>query len=58
MSADIINDVLNVLRAGNYMMLYNFSAFTSASWEGYFVLICVALVLIFTGLPGNLAFEQ
>ena len=49
MSTDLINDVLNVLRAGNYKMLYNYDAFTSASWGGYLVLACIALVLIFSG---------
>ena len=49
MSADIIGDVLNVLKAGNYMMLYNFGAFTSASVGGYTVLACIASFLIFTG---------
>ena len=48
-SVDIINDVLNVLRSGNYKMLYNFGAFTSASWSGYFFLSCIVLFLIFTG---------
>ena len=49
MSADLINDVLNVLKAGNYKMLFNFGAFTTASWGGYLVLACVAYLLLFTG---------
>ena len=49
MSTDLINDVLNVLKAGNYKMLYNFGAFLNASWEGYFVLTIIFFFLIFIG---------
>ena len=49
MTTDIIKDVLNVLKAGNYMMLYNFGAFTNASWGGYLVLSCIVVFLIFIG---------
>ena len=48
-STDIINDVLNVLKSGNYKMLYNFGAFTNASWSGYLVLSIIIAVLILIG---------
>ena len=47
MTTDIINDVPNVLKSGNYIMLYNFGVSSSASWGGYLVLSCIAVFLIF-----------
>ena len=49
MSVDLIKDVLKVLSAGNYKMLFNFGAFSNASWEGQFVMACVASFVLFTG---------
>ena len=42
---DLIKNVLNVLAAGNYAMLYSFGAFANASWECYFILGCVVFFL-------------
>jgi hypothetical protein len=46
---DVLKDVLNVLRAGNYESLYSFDAFLTAPPTNYAVLACV---FVFFGLVG------
>ena len=46
---DVLKDVLNVLRAGNYEALYSFDSFLDAPPTNYAVLACV---LVFFGLIG------
>ena len=46
-SIDLIKNVMNVLKAGNYAMLYSFGAFENAAWENYFVMCCVFMFLVF-----------
>lgn len=46
---DLIESVYDVLKAGNYEMLYNFNAFNTATWQGYFVIVSVILFLGFIG---------
>ena len=43
---DLVEDFVKVLRSGNYKMLYNFGAFTNASWENYMVFAGVGLAFI------------
>ena len=44
---DIIKDLFNVMKSGNYKMLVNFGAFANAGWENYLVVVCVVVYLIF-----------
>ena len=51
---DIIKDVIKVIQAGNYKMLYNFNAFATAPLENYLVFVGV---LLFFALIGYLSYK-
>ena len=51
-AVDILKDFLDVLRAGNYASLYNFSAFATAPLTNWLVLVCV---FVFFGIVATVA---
>ena len=46
---DLLESIYEVLKAGNYEMLYNYDAFYTATWEGYLVICGDFLFLVFIG---------